>query len=82
MIACKEAQMDREQQPLDMTPTPDDRPDATVDYGGLDHDLHTIDLEHADDVGGDPPGSGLDIGGGSHVIGADAEEGDADGSAT
>lgn len=72
--------MDREQQRRDRTPTPDDQPQAAADYGGMDHHLDTVDLQHADDVGSDPPGSGLDIGGGAHVMGADAEEGEGDGS--
>jgi hypothetical protein len=74
--------MDREQQPLDRTTAADEQTPATNDYGGLDHDLDAVDLEHADDVGGDPPGSGLDIGGGSQVIGSDSAEGDEHGSRT
>lgn len=42
---------------------------------GLAHDLDQVDLAHAEDVGGDPPGGlGLDIGGGAGNMGADEAE--------
>lgn len=43
-----------------------------VDYGGMDANLDKVDLEHADEVGADPPGGlGTDIAGGHRELGQD-----------
>ncbi|HEY0604177.1 MAG TPA: hypothetical protein VGD58_14760 [Herpetosiphonaceae bacterium] len=47
---------------------------AGGDYGGLGANLDKVDLEHANEVGADPPGGlGTDIGGGNRELGQDAE---------
>ncbi|MBV9789459.1 MAG: hypothetical protein JOZ51_14840 [Chloroflexi bacterium] len=45
-----------------------------ADYGGMDANLDKVDLEHADEVGADPPGGlGTDIAGGHRELGQDDE---------
>lgn len=42
---------------------------------GLGHDLNSVDLEQAQQVGADPPGGlALDIGGGTDGLGASTDE--------
>ena len=63
--------------PLRDERTADDSEDEQT-TGGLGHSLGGVDLEHAEQVGADPPGGlGLDIGGGTQGLGVRESEDEA-----
>jgi hypothetical protein len=47
---------------------------AAEDYGGMDQRMDEVDRAAADELGSDPPGSGLDLGGGDEPLGTDDDE--------